>query len=164
MSNCSWNRCARSCSAASRSIRQRKKSAAAVSSSSGTYFPLFADRDAAKAASYSRKIPVVSYFSGSVRGLGPGSEVTMHGLVVGHVTDVRLAYDAAKDTIVAPVRFEVEPERILGVGAKSIFKTPAEAMAAVVKQGMRAHVAERQPDHRAAVGRAGFRAEAPPAR
>ena len=106
--------------------------------SRGTSFPLFQDRDTAKAASYSRKIPVVSYFAGSVRGLEAGSEVTMHGLVVGHVTDVQLVYDAAKDTIVAPVRFEVEPERILGVGAKSIFKTPAEAVAAVVNRGMRA--------------------------
>jgi paraquat-inducible protein B len=62
----------------------------------------------------------------------------MHGLVVGHVTDVRLSYDAAKNTIVAPVRFEVEPERILGVGAKAIFKTPAQAVAAVLRQGLRA--------------------------
>ena len=62
----------------------------------------------------------------------------MHGLVVGHVTDVHLSYDAAQNTIVAPVQFEVEPERIVGVGAKSIFKTPAEAVAAVLKQGLRA--------------------------
>src|SRR6266436_4251116 len=31
-------------------------------------FPLFADRDTANAASYTRKIPVVAYFPGSVRG------------------------------------------------------------------------------------------------
>ena len=90
------------------------------------------------AASDSRKIPVISYFPGSVRGLGPGSEVTMHGLVVGHVVDVRLSYDPVKDAIVAPVRYEVEPERILGLDAKTIFKTPAEAVAAVVKRGLRA--------------------------
>ena len=41
----------------------------------------------------------VSYFPGSVSGLGVGSPVTMHGLVVGHVTNVRLAYDRAKDTV-----------------------------------------------------------------
>jgi paraquat-inducible protein B len=111
---------------------------ASVVSTAQHVFPLFPDHQAAEAASYSRKIPAISYFSGSVRGLGPGSEVTMHGLVVGHVTDVRLAYDAAKNTIVAPVRFEVEPERILGVGAKSIFKTPAQAVAAVLRQGLRA--------------------------
>jgi paraquat-inducible protein B len=101
-------------------------------------FPLFDNRDAAEAASYSRKIPLISYFPGSVRGLGPGSEVTMHGLVVGHVTDVRLAYDSAKDTIVAPVRYEVEPERILGIGAKSVFKTNEDAVGAVLSKGLRA--------------------------
>ncbi len=112
--------------------------ASTVASLESHVFPLFSDHDAANAASYSRKIPVISYFPGSVRGLGPGSEVTMHGLVVGHVLDVRLSYDPVKDAIVAPVRYEVEPERILGVGAKSIFKTTAEAAAAVVKQGLRA--------------------------
>jgi paraquat-inducible protein B len=100
-------------------------------------FPLFADRDTAQAASYTRKIQVVSYFPGSVSGLGPGSPVTVHGLVVGHVTDVRLAYDRAKDAIVAPVRYEVEPERVVGVGVK-VFKTDAESVAALLKQGLRA--------------------------
>ena len=109
-----------------------------TASAGGHEFPLFSDREAAKAASYSRKIPAVSYFAGSVRGLEAGSEVTMHGLVVGHVTDVQLVYDPAKDAIVAPVRFEVEPERILGVGAKAIFKTPADAVAAVMNRGLRA--------------------------
>src|SRR5271165_5123509 len=81
-------------------------------------FPLFTDRETANAASYTRKIPTISYFSGSVSGLAPGSEVTVHGLKVGQVTDVRLAYDAAKDTVLAPVRYEVEPERIIGVGQR----------------------------------------------
>src|SRR5205823_4829471 len=100
-------------------------------------FPLFADRDAANNASYTRKIPVISYFPGSVRGLAPGSEVTMHGLKVGEVTDVRLAYDPAKDTIVAPVRFEIEPERIVGVGQR-VFKTDQESVEAVLSKGLRA--------------------------
>jgi paraquat-inducible protein B len=39
-------------------------------------FPLFAGHGAAANASYSRSIPVVSYFPGSVRGLGSGSEVS----------------------------------------------------------------------------------------
>src|SRR5438132_1734587 len=100
-------------------------------------FPLFADRDAANNASYTRKIPVISYFPGSVRGLAPGSEVTMHGLKVGEVTNVRLTYDVAKDAILAPVRFEVEPERIVGVGVR-VFKTDAEAVDALLKRGLRA--------------------------
>ena len=100
-------------------------------------FPLFASQDMANAASYSLKIPLVSYFPGSVSELAPGSEVTMHGIVVGHVTDVRLVYDAAKDAVLAPVRFEVEPERVIGVGRRA-FATPAEGVDQLVKQGLRA--------------------------
>ena len=100
-------------------------------------FPLFPDQDTAIAASYTRKIPLVSYFSGSVRGLGPGSEVTMQGFTLGHVTDVRLIYDPVKDRVVAPVRFEVEPERVLGIG-KRAFKTPAEGLDDLLKRGLRA--------------------------
>jgi paraquat-inducible protein B len=100
-------------------------------------FPLFADRDTAQGASYTRKIEVVSYFPGSVSGLGPGSPVTMHGLTVGHVTDVRLVYDKEKDAVLAPVRYEVEPERVVGVGTQ-IYKSEAEAMDGLLKRGLRA--------------------------
>jgi paraquat-inducible protein B len=100
-------------------------------------FPLFADRATADAASYTRDIPAIAYFAGSVSGLARGSEVTMHGLKVGQVTDVRLTYDAAKDAVLAPVRFEVEPERIIGVG-KRVFQTDAEGVAVLLKRGLRA--------------------------
>ncbi|HEY3910278.1 MAG TPA: MlaD family protein [Stellaceae bacterium] len=110
-----------------------------VASREDHVFPLFADADTAEAASYTTKIPVVSYFPGSVSGLGPGSPVTIHGLVVGHVTDVRLVYDKEKDAVLAPVRFEVEPERVLGVGVR-VFKNPAEGVAALLQKGLRATV------------------------
>jgi paraquat-inducible protein B len=100
-------------------------------------FPLFADRETANAASYTRKIPAISYFSSSVSGLAPGAAVTVHGLKVGEVTDVRLTYDAAKDAVLAPVRYEIEPERVVGVG-KRVFKTDAESVQALLKQGLRA--------------------------
>src|SRR5215469_7798885 len=100
-------------------------------------FPLFRDQQRAEAASYTRKIPVVSYFPGSVSGLARGAPVTMHGLLIGRVTDVRLAYDADKDTVVAPVHYEVEPERIIGLGQR-IFDTDEEAVEAVLKKGLRA--------------------------
>ena len=109
---------------------------AAISSESHI-FPLFKDREAADAASYTRQIPLVAYFSGSVQGLGPGSEVTIHGIVVGHVTDVRLSYDPAKKAVVVPVHFEVQPERIVGVG-KQVYKSQAEAVDLLVNQGLRA--------------------------
>jgi paraquat-inducible protein B len=100
-------------------------------------FPLFANQDAAKAASYTRKIPLLGYFNSSVRGLAPGSDVVMRGLKVGTVTDVRLSFDIAKDAVLTPVRFEVEPERILGVGRQA-FKNTAEAVQLMVSKGLRA--------------------------
>ena len=100
-------------------------------------FPLFANKDAAQAASYSRKVPFVGYFPGSVRGLAAGADVTLHGLKVGQVTDVRLVYDAAKDTILAPVRFEVQPERFVGIG-RQVVKDTAAGVEMLVNRGLRA--------------------------
>jgi paraquat-inducible protein B len=100
-------------------------------------FPLFDNQEAANSASYTRSIPVVSYFPGSVSGLGPGSAVTMHGLKVGEVTGVALRYDPDKKAVVAPVHFEVQPERVVGIG-KQVFKTEAEGVDAMLKQGLRA--------------------------
>jgi paraquat-inducible protein B len=109
----------------------------AAISAQGHVFPLFANRDAAQAASYSRKVQLVSYFPGSVRGLAVGADVTLRGLKVGQVTDVKLTYDAAKDQILAPVRFEVEPERFLGIG-REVFKDAQEGMDLLVGRGLRA--------------------------
>ncbi len=106
-------------------------------SAGGHVFPLFADKDAAQAASYTRQIQLVAYFPGSVRGLAPGAEVTLHGLKVGQVTGVRLVYDAAKDTILAPVHFEVQPERLLGIGRR-VFKNPETGVDLLVGRGLRA--------------------------
>src|SRR6516165_1677510 len=88
----------------------------AAASTEDHVFPLFADHEMANAASYTRKIPAISYFPGSVSGLAPGASVTVHGLKVGEVTELRLTYDAAKDEVLAPVRYEIEPERVVGVG------------------------------------------------
>ena len=106
-------------------------------SADGHVFPLFANKEAAQAASYSREIPFVAYFPGSVRGLAAGADVTLHGLKVGQVTDVRLSYDIAKDVIIAPVKFDVEPERILGIGHE-VYKDPATGVNLMISKGLRA--------------------------
>jgi paraquat-inducible protein B len=100
-------------------------------------FPLFADQATADAASYTRTIAAVSYFSGSLHGVARGSEVTMRGLKIGEVTDVRLLYDEAKKAIVAPVYFEVQPERIVGVGNR-VYDTDEKAVEALLERGLRA--------------------------
>ncbi len=103
-----------------------------------TEFPLFANRDTAAAADYSRNVSVIAYFSGSVRGLEPGADVTMHGLKVGQVLSVHLELDRADRAIVAPVRFELQPERILGVGTQQLFPSMLDAAQALVDRGLRA--------------------------
>jgi paraquat-inducible protein B len=109
----------------------------AETSAENHVFPLYQDREKARDASYSRTIDAVSYFPGSVRGLAPGSEVTMHGLVIGHVTHVRLRYDPAKAAIVVPVHYEIQPERIVGIG-NQVVKDPAVAVDLLVQRGLRA--------------------------
>jgi paraquat-inducible protein B len=103
-------------------------------------FPLFPDRATAQAASYTRKIPFVSYFPGAVGGLEAGSEVTVHGLPVGHVTDVHLVYDPKKGKVLAPVRYDVEPQRVAGTGTQP-YQTSKEVVAALINRGLRASIA-----------------------
>ena len=79
---------------------------------------------------------LLGYFNSSVRGLAPGSDVVMRGLKVGAVTDVKLAFDIAKDAVLTPIHFEIEPERILGVGHQA-FKDTAEAVQTMVSKGLR---------------------------
>jgi len=114
----------------------KEKSSTEVSTENHV-FPLFQNREKANDASYSRTISVVSYFPGSVRGLGPGSEVTMHGLVIGHVTDVRLRYDPVTDAVLVPVHYEVEPERVVGIG-RQVYKDTRSAVEELVQRGLRA--------------------------
>lgn len=102
-----------------------------------TSFPLFASRQEANDSVYGRRVRFVADFPGSVRGLSPGAEVTFHGLKVGEVTDVALSFDKARNDIVAPVSFVIEPERIVGVG-KHAYSTPAEGLRLLYAEGLHA--------------------------
>ena len=124
---------------------------AKVASLENRVFPLFADRDAANAASYTRKVQVVSYFPGSVSGLGPGSPVTMHGLTVGHVTDVRLAYDKATDKVDRPGAVRGRARAHRGRRRRCVQDCSRGGRSAAEARIAR-HPAERQPDHRPAAG------------
>ncbi|MFL5285671.1 MAG: intermembrane transport protein PqiB [Rhodopila sp.] len=102
-------------------------------------FPLYADQEAAKNASFHRRVPVISYFPGSVAGLAAGSPVTFQGLRLGEVTSIGMQYDPVTDTIRTPVHYEVEPERIAnaGIAAK---RGPLENARFLVEHGMRAQI------------------------
>ena len=102
-------------------------------------FKLYANLDAANAASYQREIQIVSFFPGSVAGLVVGSAVTFQGLHIGEVTSVGLTYDPVTDTIRAPVTYNVEPERITNVQVMA-GRGPLANARELVKRGLRAQV------------------------
>jgi paraquat-inducible protein B len=104
------------------------------------HFPLYANQEAAQSAGYGRLLNMVSTFSGSVAGLSPGAEVTLHGLKIGEVTDVGLVFNQATDRIEAPVHYRIEADRIAGAAAAATARgIPVGVVAAeMVRRGFRA--------------------------
>ena len=75
-------------------------------------FELYPNIDKARDALFTRKIPFLLHFSGSVDGLAPGAPVRLRGIQIGSVTDVHLEYDAKTDQQSVPVMIDVEPQRV----------------------------------------------------
>jgi paraquat-inducible protein B len=75
-------------------------------------FPLYDNQEAAESAAFPRRLHFLVNFQSSVAGLSPGAAVTLHGIKIGEVRSVGLLYDKSLDSVVAPVHFAVEPERI----------------------------------------------------
>jgi len=76
------------------------------------HFRLYPSRDQAHARVYEEKKYYLMYFDGSVRGLSVGAPVSMRGIQIGQVLDVRLDFDLEKSSFEIPVLVEIEPERI----------------------------------------------------
>jgi paraquat-inducible protein B len=100
-------------------------------------FPLYANRDEADNVGFGHLLSIKSNFPGSVSGVAPGGDVTMHGLKIGEITEVGLVYDPVNERIVAPVLYRIEPGRIAGVMA-AVNLPPGTVAARLVKQGLRA--------------------------
>ncbi len=101
-------------------------------------FKLYATEADADSAGLADNIPLVTYFDSSVSGLARGSPVEVFGLQIGAVTDVRLMLDATTGRMRARVAFDLQPERVFAEAHVSLRTAPAEAVAALVGQGMRA--------------------------
>jgi paraquat-inducible protein B len=108
-------------------------------SAAGEDFPLYASQDDADQAAFQRKVSFVAYFSGSVAGLAPGADVTFQGLRVGDVTGVDIEYDSKTDTVVAPVHFEIEPQRIRNINVVA-GRGPLANLRVLVGKGLRAQI------------------------
>lgn len=68
---------------------------------------------------FTRQVPVVMYFDGSLAGLSPGAPITFRGVRVGQVTEVFLSFDMAKQDIRIPVFGVIEPNQVRPVGEAS---------------------------------------------
>jgi paraquat-inducible protein B len=108
-------------------------------SEEGAEFTLYADYAAVKRAGYTRTIPYLVEFDGSVRGLSVGAPVDFRGIQIGTVTDVRLVIDPKAASFKIPVVIEIEPERaeILGDFANM---QPYQFMGELVRRGLRAQL------------------------
>lgn len=75
-------------------------------------FELYPNVEKARDALFTRRIPFLVHFAGSVEGLAAGAPVRLRGIQVGAVTDVHLEYDAKTGRQSVPVSIEIEPQRV----------------------------------------------------
>jgi len=86
----------------------------------------------------------VLFFPGSVKGLTVGAPVTLKGVQIGTVTDVKVVFDRDNLTFQTPVYVEVFPDRVKDIGEYTAKETeriatdPDEAIRLLVKSGLRA--------------------------
>jgi paraquat-inducible protein B len=112
-------------------------SGAATPLAKDAVFPLYANEEDSRTASYEREITFISRFEGSVRGLAVGSTVDIAGIKVGQVKAIHLQFDPALDRVVVPVTYTVQPERITNyeVAYGASMET---ALRDLVRRGLRA--------------------------
>ncbi len=104
-------------------------------------FKLYGSQAEADTARYHHRLFAVTYVDTSVKGLTAGSQVSMFGLQVGTVTEVRLQMRAAGQPPRIRVAMELEPERVMSdddVAART--GEGAQYIEDFVASGMRASV------------------------
>ena len=119
---------------------------AGAEAANGTHFELFESEPAAIAAADGPQMTYVTYFTGPVRGLTPGTPVQMKGVPVGHVRDVRLRYVPETASLETPVTIEIDPRKLeIPVSDAStrqdVRATMNDVLSRLVEKGMRATLA-----------------------
>lgn len=103
-------------------------------------FPLYASEDEAQATSYSRQVKLVTYLTGNVSGLTPGSPVQALGIQIGVVKDVTLQVDPIKGTMRVRVAMSIQPERFNPINTELPVTDLPAVLQRLVDQGMRAEL------------------------
>ncbi|MDA8253125.1 MAG: MlaD family protein [Rhodospirillales bacterium] len=99
-------------------------------------FTLYDDRSSAISAGFRDRIPLLVYFTGSVRGLAVGAPVELYGIPIGSVTDIRLDFDPNAQRSRVAVHFQIQPERVFGPGAVPE-SAPIDVARRLVAHGLR---------------------------
>ena len=104
-------------------------------------FPLYeSETDALEAVYSEERVPLRLEFSGSVRGLVPGSAVELRGIKIGEVKSVELQMDTLKRAISIPVIIEIEPQRFKVVGLDPNELEPYSITNELISNGLRARL------------------------
>jgi paraquat-inducible protein B len=108
-------------------------------SAQGASFHLYTTEAAANAGGYTKRLPFLTRFEGSVRGLTVGAPVEIYGIQVGTVTAVKLVFDPGGTQTHVDVRYDIQPERILSA-AEIAQQPPLETARNMVRHGLRAQL------------------------
>ena len=109
----------------------------------GTHFDLYESQGAAEAAADGPQLTYVTYFPGPVHGLAEGAPVSMKGVEVGRVRDVRLRYVPETASLETPVTIEIDPRKLEFPVSDAMTRDALrmqldDAMQKLVAKGMRA--------------------------
>lgn len=84
-------------------------------------------------ALFRERVPMVTYFPGSVQGLSVGAGVQFEGVTVGRVTGIELSFSTDTGIFSVPVTYEVWPDSVRILGAESD-DSPAQILRRLVTE------------------------------
>ena len=93
-------------------LPERRRDNQAPEAPDNAVFKLYASKDDADNAGYRQRIPMVTYFKNWVKGLDAGSSVSLFGIQVGTVDDVKLQLDRQTGVARVRVAMSIQPERV----------------------------------------------------
>lgn len=88
-------------------------------------------------AVFQEKVPIVTYFPGTVKGLELGARVEFQGVKVGQVTDIKLDYWPAEGRFAVPVYLEIWPDSLRQHGDFQGTKRTTDLVVLVEEFGLR---------------------------
>jgi paraquat-inducible protein B len=89
---------------------------------------------------FAKRLVVVMFFEGSVKGLNVGAPVMFRGVPIGNVTDIEIVVNRKDGTVRIPVHAEFDPKRFQVSGAKGERFVPLERLPEQIADGLRAQL------------------------